>query len=217
MLNHNVPLVGEGGVAWDGSGGGVDDEGGVTVVAVVWRRGDDGCGVASVGGGDDDGSDGVRLKKMMVVAGPWPESGRNMAGKKGRHRKTIWRGGMSRAEPKNINEAMADHAWIEAMHEELHQFERLDNNVIYNKARLVAKGYHQEEGIDFEESFALVGRLEAVRTFVAYAAHKSFTLYQMEVKTTFLNGPLKEEVYTYCFCIVKLDADVANAEVLQPS
>ncbi|GJU71732.1 hypothetical protein Tco_1263137 [Tanacetum coccineum] len=75
------------GAAVDGSGGGVDDEGGVTVVAVVWRRGDDGCGVASVGGGDDDGSDGVRLKKMMVVAGPWPESGRNMAGKKGRRRK----------------------------------------------------------------------------------------------------------------------------------
>ncbi|GJW81950.1 hypothetical protein Tco_0145925 [Tanacetum coccineum] len=77
---------GDGG--WEmGMRGAVDDEGGVTVVDVVWRRGDDGCGVASVGGGDDDGSDGVRLKKMMVVAGPWPESGRNMAGKKGRRRK----------------------------------------------------------------------------------------------------------------------------------
>ncbi|GJX86552.1 ribonuclease H-like domain-containing protein [Tanacetum coccineum] len=66
---------------------------------------------------------------------------------------------------------------------------------IRNKARLVAKGYAQEEGIDFEESFAPVARLEAVRIFVAYAAHKSFLIYQMDVKTAFLNGPLKEEVY----------------------
>ncbi|GJT38924.1 retrovirus-related pol polyprotein from transposon TNT 1-94 [Tanacetum coccineum] len=57
------------------------------------------------------------------------------------------------------------------------------------------KGYAQEEGIDFEESFAPVARLEAVRIFVAYAAHKSFPIYQMDVKTAFLNGPLKEEVY----------------------
>nr|GEU71989.1 retrovirus-related Pol polyprotein from transposon TNT 1-94 [Tanacetum cinerariifolium] len=62
-------------------------------------------------------------------------------------------------------------------------------------ARLVAKGYAQEEGIDFEESFAPVARLESVQIFVAYAAHKSFPIYQMDVKTTFLNGPLKEEVY----------------------
>ncbi|GJV20903.1 retrovirus-related pol polyprotein from transposon TNT 1-94 [Tanacetum coccineum] len=67
--------------------------------------------------------------------------------------------------------------------------------VIRNKARLVAKGYAQEEGIDFEESFAPVARLEAVRIFVAYVAHKSFPIYQMDVKTAFLNGPLKEEVY----------------------
>nr|GEU57820.1 hypothetical protein [Tanacetum cinerariifolium] len=70
-----------------------------------------------------------------------------------------------------------------------------DQTVIRNKARLVAKGYAQEEGIDFEESFALVARLEAVRIFVAYAAHKSFPIYHMDMKTTFLNGPLKEEVY----------------------
>ncbi|GJX19612.1 retrovirus-related pol polyprotein from transposon TNT 1-94 [Tanacetum coccineum] len=70
-----------------------------------------------------------------------------------------------------------------------------DQTVIRNKARLVAKGYAQEEGIDFEESFAPVARLEAVRIFVAYAAHKSFLIYQMDVKTAFLNGPLKEEVY----------------------
>nr|GFB42656.1 retrovirus-related Pol polyprotein from transposon TNT 1-94 [Tanacetum cinerariifolium] len=70
-----------------------------------------------------------------------------------------------------------------------------DQTVIRNKARLVAKGYAQEEGIDFEESFAPVLRLEAIRIFVAYAAHKSFPIYQMDVKTAFLNGPLKEEVY----------------------
>ncbi|GJR74020.1 retrovirus-related pol polyprotein from transposon TNT 1-94 [Tanacetum coccineum] len=58
-----------------------------------------------------------------------------------------------------------------------------------------AKGYAQEEGVDFEESFAPVARLEAVRIFVAHAAHKSFPIYQMDVKTAFLNGPLKEEVY----------------------
>nr|GEU91795.1 retrovirus-related Pol polyprotein from transposon TNT 1-94 [Tanacetum cinerariifolium] len=70
-----------------------------------------------------------------------------------------------------------------------------DQTVIRNKARLVAKGYAQEEGIDFEESFALVACLEAVRIFIAYATHKSFPIYQMDVKTTFLNGLLKVEVY----------------------
>ncbi|GJX73556.1 copia protein [Tanacetum coccineum] len=117
---------------------------------------------------------------------------------------------------------MADSACIESMQEELHQFDRLDvwelvdkplyenvinlkwlwknkrgeeNTIIRNKSRLVAKGYAQKEGIDFEESFAPVARLEAIRLFIAYAAHKSFTVYQMDVKTTFLYGPLKEEVY----------------------
>ncbi|GKF78679.1 retrovirus-related pol polyprotein from transposon TNT 1-94 [Tanacetum coccineum] len=70
-----------------------------------------------------------------------------------------------------------------------------DQTVTRNKARLVAKGYAQEEGFHFEESFAPVARLEAVRIFVAYAAHKSFPIYQMDVKTAFLNGPLKEEDY----------------------
>ncbi|GJT40516.1 gag-pol polyprotein [Tanacetum coccineum] len=129
---------------------------------------------------------------------------------------------VSQTKPRNIIESMADSAWIEAMQEELFQFDRLDvwelvdrplfknviniewlwkkkrdeeNIVIYNKARLVSKGYNQQEGIDFEESFALVARLEAVRLFVVYAAHKSYSVYQMDVKTAFLNGPLKEEVY----------------------
>nr|GFB25651.1 hypothetical protein [Tanacetum cinerariifolium] len=70
-----------------------------------------------------------------------------------------------------------------------------ENIVIRNKYRLVAKGYAQKEGVDFEESFALVARMEAVRLFIAYAAQKSFTVYQMDVKTAFLYGPLKEEVY----------------------
>nr|GEW61856.1 retrovirus-related Pol polyprotein from transposon TNT 1-94 [Tanacetum cinerariifolium] len=129
---------------------------------------------------------------------------------------------VSRTEPKTIKEAMADSAWIESMQEELHQFDRLDvwelvdrplcknvinmkwlwknkrdeeNTVIRNKSRLVAKGYAQKEGVDFEESFAPVARLEAVRLFIAYAAHKSFTVYQMDVKKAFLYGPRKEEVY----------------------
>nr|GEU84963.1 hypothetical protein [Tanacetum cinerariifolium] len=84
---------------------------------------------------------------------------------------------VSQTEPKNIKEAMAGSAWIESMQEELHQFNRL------------------EEGVDFEESFTPVARLEAVRLFITYAAHKSFTVYQMDVKTEFLYGPLKEEVY----------------------
>nr|GEY43691.1 hypothetical protein [Tanacetum cinerariifolium] len=128
---------------------------------------------------------------------------------------------VSRTEPKNIKEAMADSAWIGSMQEELHQFDRLDvcelvdrplctnvinlkwlwknkrdeeSIVIRNKSRLVAKGYAQKEGVDFEESFAPVARLEAVRLFIANAAHKSFTVYQMDVKTEFLYGPMKEEV-----------------------
>nr|GEV15650.1 retrotransposon protein, putative, unclassified [Tanacetum cinerariifolium] len=70
-----------------------------------------------------------------------------------------------------------------------------ENIAIRNKARLVAKGYTQKEGIDFEESIAPIVRLEATRLFVAYAAHKSFIVYQMDIKTIFLYGPLKEEVY----------------------
>nr|GEZ37552.1 Gag-Pol polyprotein [Tanacetum cinerariifolium] len=129
---------------------------------------------------------------------------------------------VSRTKPKNIKEAMADSTWIESMQEELHQFDRLDvwelvdrplctnainlkwlwknkrdeeNTVIRNKSCLVAKGYAQKEGVDFEESFAPVARLEAVRLFIAYAAYKSFTVYQMDIKIAFLYGPLKEEVY----------------------
>ncbi|GJX96788.1 retrovirus-related pol polyprotein from transposon TNT 1-94 [Tanacetum coccineum] len=129
---------------------------------------------------------------------------------------------LSTIEPKNIKEAMLGARWIESMQDELNQLKRLDvwelveqptsrniiavkwlwknktnaeNTVIRNKSRLVAKGYGQEEEIDFEESFAPVGRLEAVRIFVTYAAHKNFPIYQIDVKMVFLNGPLKEEVF----------------------
>nr|GFA82773.1 hypothetical protein [Tanacetum cinerariifolium] len=67
--------------------------------------------------------------------------------------------------------------------------------VIRNKARLVAVGYSQQEGIDYDETFVPVARIEAIRLFLAYTAHKDFTIYQMDVKTAFLNGILKEEVY----------------------
>nr|GFA44644.1 putative ribonuclease H-like domain-containing protein [Tanacetum cinerariifolium] len=67
--------------------------------------------------------------------------------------------------------------------------------VIRNKARLVAVGYSQQEGIDYDETFASVARIEAIRLFLAYAAHKDFTVFQMDVKIAFLNGILKEEVY----------------------
>nr|GFC37539.1 retrovirus-related Pol polyprotein from transposon TNT 1-94 [Tanacetum cinerariifolium] len=67
--------------------------------------------------------------------------------------------------------------------------------ILKNKARLVARGYHQEEGINFEESFTSVARLEAIRIFLVYAAHKNMVVYQMDAKTAFLNGNLWEEVY----------------------
>nr|GEZ85272.1 hypothetical protein [Tanacetum cinerariifolium] len=100
---------------------------------------------------------------------------------------------VSRTEPKNIKEAMADSVWIELMQEELHQFDRLE---VWELVDIpLSEGYAQKEGVDFEESFASVARLEAVRLFIAYAAYKSFTVYQMDVKIVFLYGPLKEEVY----------------------
>ncbi|GJV32567.1 retrovirus-related pol polyprotein from transposon TNT 1-94 [Tanacetum coccineum] len=120
-----------------------------------------------------------------------------------------------------MSEAMNDPTWIDSMQEELLQFKRLDvwvlvpapdnikytlkwllknkldeeNTVIRNKTRLVVRGYCQEEGIDFEESFAPVARMEAIRIFLAYAAHKSFIVFQMDVKTAFLHGSLKEDMY----------------------
>ncbi|GJR54245.1 retrovirus-related pol polyprotein from transposon TNT 1-94 [Tanacetum coccineum] len=104
---------------------------------------------------------------------------------------------VSTIEPKKIKEAMADHEGKNIIALKWLWKNKCDaeNIVVRNKTRLVAKGYKQEEGIDFEESFAPVARLEAVRMFIAYAAHKNITIFQMDVKTAFLNGPLKEEVY----------------------
>nr|GEX17801.1 retrovirus-related Pol polyprotein from transposon TNT 1-94 [Tanacetum cinerariifolium] len=72
-----------------------------------------------------------------------------------------------------------------------------EQTVIRNKSRLVVRGYRQEKGIDFEESFAPIARMEAIRIFLAYVAYKSFSVFQMDVKTAFLHGSLKEDVYVY--------------------
>nr|GEY39029.1 retrovirus-related Pol polyprotein from transposon TNT 1-94 [Tanacetum cinerariifolium] len=128
---------------------------------------------------------------------------------------------LSKVAPKNFKSAVTEDCWFEAMQEKIHEFDRLQvwelvphpdcamiialkwiykvklnkyGDVLKNKARLVAKGYSQEEGIDFEESFAPVSRLEAIRIFNANAASKNMTVYQMDMKTTFLNGELKKEV-----------------------
>nr|GFC73249.1 hypothetical protein [Tanacetum cinerariifolium] len=89
---------------------------------------------------------------------------------------------------------MTDPAWIESMQEELLQFKGMD--ALYGLKQAVVRGYRQEEGMDFEESFAPVARMEAIRIFLAYAAHNSFTVFQMDVKTAFLYGSLKEDVIT---------------------
>nr|GEV74824.1 putative reverse transcriptase domain-containing protein [Tanacetum cinerariifolium] len=140
----------------------------------------------------------------------------------------------------NVKEAMTDPARIESMQEELLQFKRLDvwvlvpapdtitpltlkwlfknkhdeeKTVIQNKSRLVVRGYRQKEGIDFEESFALFARMEAIRIFLAFDAHKSFTMFQMDVKTAFLHGTLKEDVYDSSFELAGFsDADYAGCK-----
>nr|GEV74481.1 retrovirus-related Pol polyprotein from transposon TNT 1-94 [Tanacetum cinerariifolium] len=122
----------------------------------------------------------------------------------------------------NFKSAITEDCWFQAMQDEIHEFDRLQvrelvpqpecvmiialkwiykvkldeyGDVLKNKARLVAKGYRQEEGIDFEKSFALVTRIEAIRIFITNAASRNMTIYQMDVKTAFLNDELKEEVY----------------------
>jgi hypothetical protein len=129
---------------------------------------------------------------------------------------------LSMTEPKIFEEASQDDDWIRAMNEEIDQIEKNntwelvsrpgDKNVIgskwvfknkmnekgkvvRNKSILVCKGYAQVEGQDFDETFAPVARLEAMRMFLAYSCHKKFKVYQMDVKSTFLNGDLEEEVY----------------------
>ena len=130
---------------------------------------------------------------------------------------------ISMVEPKKVFEALEDKDWLDAMHEELNNFERnkvwklverpkdcrnvigtkwifknkQDEHgmVVRNKARLVAQGYSQIEGIDFGETYAPVARLESIRILLAYASHHNFKLQQMDVKSAFLNGPLNELVY----------------------
>nr|GFB93357.1 hypothetical protein [Tanacetum cinerariifolium] len=105
---------------------------------------------------------------------------------------------VSTMELRNVKEDMIDPKWIDSMQEEILQLKNKhdeENTIIRNKTHLVLRGYRQEEGIDFEKSFTLVARMDAIRIFLAYASHKSFIVFQMDVKTAFLHGSLKEDVY----------------------
>ncbi|GJZ07299.1 putative ribonuclease H-like domain-containing protein, partial [Tanacetum coccineum] len=106
---------------------------------------------------------------------------------------------LSQIEPKKVTQSLTDPSWIEAMQDELLQFrlQKKDERgiVVRNKARLVAQGYTQEEGIDYDEVFAPVARIEAIRLFLAYALFVGFIMYQMDVKSAFLYGTIEEEVY----------------------
>ncbi|GJV44694.1 putative ribonuclease H-like domain-containing protein [Tanacetum coccineum] len=103
---------------------------------------------------------------------------------------------LSQEEPKRVSKALSDPAWVEAMQEELLQNKKDERGiVIKNKARLVAQGHTQEEGIDYDEVFAPVARIEAIRIFLAYASYMGFMVYQMDVKSAFLYGQIEEEVY----------------------
>nr|GEU73812.1 hypothetical protein [Tanacetum cinerariifolium] len=104
---------------------------------------------------------------------------------------------LTSVEPKTYKEALTQSCWIEAIQDELNENVKLDElgGILKNKDRLVAQGYRQEEGIDFEESFAPVARLEAIRIFLAYAAHKNMVVYQMDVKTVFLNGSVDPTLF----------------------
>ncbi|GJW27805.1 putative ribonuclease H-like domain-containing protein [Tanacetum coccineum] len=107
-------------------------------------------------------------------------------------------------EPKKVIQALTDPSWIEAMQDEILQFKlqkvyrnKKDDRgiMVRNKARLVAQGYTQKEGIDYDEVFALVAMIEAIRLFLAYASFMNFTVYQMDVKSAFLYGTIEEKVY----------------------
>lgn len=129
---------------------------------------------------------------------------------------------LSQEEPKTVAQALAKESWVEVMQEEFLQFKLQEvwvlcdlpdgkrligtkwvfrvkrderGNVIKNKARLVAQGYRQEEGVDYDELFAPVARIEAIRLFLAFASYMGFPVYQMDVKSAFLYGTITEEVY----------------------
>ncbi|GJT51686.1 putative ribonuclease H-like domain-containing protein [Tanacetum coccineum] len=97
--------------------------------------------------------------------------------------------------PTSIAKALSDSSWVEAMQEELLNKKDERGIVIRNKARLVAQGHRQEQGIDYEEVFAPVAEIETIRLFLAYASFMGFLVYQMDVKSAFLYGTIKEEVY----------------------
>nr|GEW80477.1 integrase, catalytic region, zinc finger, CCHC-type, peptidase aspartic, catalytic [Tanacetum cinerariifolium] len=101
---------------------------------------------------------------------------------------------LSKVKPKNFKSVITEDCWFQAMQDEILKLDEY-GDVLKNKARLVAKGYRQKKGIDFEESFAPVARIEAIRIFIAKAISKNMTIYKMDVKTSFLNGDMKEEVY----------------------
>ncbi|GJX68769.1 putative ribonuclease H-like domain-containing protein, partial [Tanacetum coccineum] len=106
---------------------------------------------------------------------------------------------LSQIEPKKVIQTLTDPIWIEAMQEKLLQFklQKKDERgiVVRNKARLVAQGYTQEESIDYDEVFAPVARIEAIRLFLAYASFMGFIVYQLDVKSAFLYDTIEEEVY----------------------
>ncbi|GJT97531.1 putative ribonuclease H-like domain-containing protein [Tanacetum coccineum] len=104
---------------------------------------------------------------------------------------------LSQNKPKKILEALEDESWVDAMQEELMQFKIQKVWILVDLpyGRLVAQGHRQEEGIDYDEVFAPMARIKAIRIFLAFASYMGFIVYQMDVKSTFLYGKIDEEVY----------------------
>ncbi|GJZ96333.1 retrovirus-related pol polyprotein from transposon TNT 1-94 [Tanacetum coccineum] len=138
-----------------------------------------------------------RWNKDYPIANVIGDPSRSVSTKKQLHTDAMWcyfNAFVTSVEPKNFKQAMTDHHGSMQCKK---KFMNLKDLKFGNwcRARLVTQGFRQEEGINFEESFAPVARIEAIRIFVAYAANNNMTIYQMEVKTAFLNGELKKEVY----------------------
>nr|GEV00486.1 putative ribonuclease H-like domain-containing protein [Tanacetum cinerariifolium] len=106
---------------------------------------------------------------------------------------------LSQVEPRSVAQALEDPSWVDAMQEEMQQFKFQNRDargiVVRNKARLVTQGHREEEGIDYDEVFALVARIEAILLFLAFASFMGFLVYQMDVKSAFLYGRIEEKVY----------------------
>nr|GEX80152.1 retrovirus-related Pol polyprotein from transposon TNT 1-94 [Tanacetum cinerariifolium] len=157
-----------------------------------------------------------RKQKKKKIQSKWTKNANPRRSSLGERTGEAWCcSGFIDLEPKTYKDALIQSCWIEAMQEEFNEFKRLEvwelvprldkvivitlkwiykvklnelGGILKNKACLVARGYRQEEGIDFEESFAPVSRLEAIRIFLAYTAHKNMVVYEMDVKIAFLNG-----------------------------